>query len=115
MQVVIDSVGHRFPTGPWLFRGLTARLDPGQVYALVGPSGSGKSTLLSLIAGWVAPAEGAIERLGSGRTSWVFQNPHGAPRRTVLDHVVLPLLAAGARRREAEADAAPPTRWRWRR
>lgn len=105
MQVAINSVGHRFPGGPWLFKGLSILLEPGEVYALVGPSGSGKSTLLSLIAGWVDPAEGTIERRGEGRTAWVFQNPHGSPHRTVLDHVVFPLLTAGATREKAEAEA----------
>lgn len=105
MQVVLDSVGHRFAEGPWLFRGLNTRLVPGQIYALVGPSGSGKTTLLNLIAGWTAPVEGTITRHGEGRTAWVFQNPHGTPRRSVLDHVAFPLLATGSRRREAEAEA----------
>lgn len=90
MQVAINSVGHRFPGEPWLFKGLSILLEPGEVYALVDPSGSGKSTLLSLIAGWVDPAEGTIERRGEGRTVWVFQNPYGSPHRTVLDHVVFP-------------------------
>lgn len=105
MQVVIDALGHRFPEGPWLFRGLDARLVPGQIYALVGPSGSGKSTLLSLIAGWACPAEGKIIRQGEGRITWVFQNPHGTAQRSVLDHVVFPLLAAGFHRRDAEVKA----------
>jgi ABC-type lipoprotein export system ATPase subunit len=36
----------------------------------------------------------------------VLQNPHGVARRTALDHVVLPLLARGLARRDAEARAA---------
>lgn len=35
----------------------------------------------------------------------MFQNPHGTPSRSVLDHVAFPLLATGARRCEAEAEA----------
>ncbi|WP_165218452.1 ATP-binding cassette domain-containing protein [Schaalia sp. ZJ1691] len=105
MQVIFEGVGHRFPSGPWLFRGLTKTLTPGEVYALVGPSGSGKSTLLSLIAGWVEPAEGEIRISGEGRTSWVFQNPHGTAHRSALDHVVLPLLSRGLTRSEAEGEA----------
>ena len=105
MTVLLHGLGHRFPGQPFLFRGLSATLLPDRVYALVGPSGSGKSTLLSLLAGWSAPTEGSVERLGVTRVGWVFQNPHGVARRTALDHVVLPLLAQGTGRRDAESRA----------
>ncbi|WP_264029333.1 ABC transporter ATP-binding protein [Cellulosimicrobium sp. SH8] len=96
------GLGHHFPGRPWLFRGLELDLRPGRTYALTGPSGSGKSTLLGLLAGWETPRAGAVHRDGVGRTGWVFQNPHGTPRRTALDHVVLPLLVRGLRPQEAE-------------
>jgi ABC-type lipoprotein export system ATPase subunit len=65
------------------------------VYSLTGPSGSGKSTLLSILAGWLTPAEGTIDRPSGLRVGWIFQNPHGTAHRTALDHVALPLLARG--------------------
>ena len=105
MWLRLDGVGHRFGQGPWLFRGLTRVLVPGEVYGLVGPSGSGKSTLLSLIAGWEKPAEGVIEAEGIGKTSWVFQNPHGVAGRSALDHVVLPVVARGVSVAEAVEEA----------
>lgn len=37
---------------------------PGQRIAVMGPSGAGKSTLLSAIAGFLAPAEGAVSWQG---------------------------------------------------
>ncbi|TDP92411.1 putative ABC transport system ATP-binding protein/lipoprotein-releasing system ATP-binding protein [Leucobacter luti] len=95
MRVKLTKVGHRFGDGPWLFRDLNLVLHPGHTYALTGPSGSGKSSLLSLIAGWSAPFTGTIERSTQGRISWVFQNPHGIPRRSALEHVMLPFLARG--------------------
>lgn len=95
MRVTLEKVGHRYPSGSWLFRGIDIALEAGQSYALTGPSGSGKSTLLNLLAGWLPPAEGQIIREGRGRTGWVFQNPHGTPRRTARDHVMFPLLAQG--------------------
>jgi ABC-type lipoprotein export system ATPase subunit len=99
------GLGHRFPGAPYLFEGLDFVLRPGEVTGLCGPSGSGKSTLLSILAGWVAPTAGRIETIGVGRTGWVFQNPYGVPRRTALDHVCLPMLAAGRSRDEARRRA----------
>lgn len=93
--VTLRDVGHTFTGDTWLFRLLNADLRPDRVYALVGPSGSGKSTLLSILAGWVKPSEGSIQRLNIGKTSWVFQNPIGVARRSVIDHVTLPYLARG--------------------
>lgn len=93
MQIALDAVGHRFTDGPWLFHNLSYTLTSGHSYALTGPSGSGKSTLLSILAGWEKPAAGVVTKDGVERIGWVFQNPHGVARRTVLDHVTLPLLA----------------------
>ncbi len=105
MQLELHELGHRFDGGGWLFRGLDTVLDPGHVYALTGPSGSGKSTLLALLASWISPKEGTVERIGAGNVGWVFQNPHGTPRRTAIDHVALPLLARGMSSQEAAGAA----------
>lgn len=105
MPVTLERLGHRFAGQPWLFRDLDLTLQPGNVYALSGPSGSGKSTLLSILAGWTSPAVGRVQSDGVRATSWVFQNPHGSPRRTALDHVALPFLARGAHVGEAEREA----------
>lgn len=88
-----------------MFRELSFTLSPGEVIGVCGPSGSGKSTLLSILAGWLAPSEGNISFNQIRRTGWVFQNPHGVPQRTAVDHVVFPLLAKGLRRGVAEIRA----------
>jgi len=101
-MVRVRGLAHAFAPSPPLFTGLDIDLVPDEVVALVGPSGSGKSTLLSILAGWVTPTAGTVERVGVDHIGWVLQNPHGVPRRTALDHVVLPLLARGLARPDAE-------------
>ena len=103
--VMLTDVGHCFQTDDMLYRHIDMTLLPHHVYALTGPSGSGKSTLLSIIAGWQPPSEGHVELRGIHRVGWVFQNPHGTARRTVLDHVALPFIARGDSRRLANEQA----------
>lgn len=99
------SVGHRFSGTDWLFRGVSLILEPGRTYALRGPSGSGKSTLLSIIAGWEKPLEGEIVLTDISKTGWVFQSPHGIPRRPAIEHVMWPLLDRGLSLRAARQNA----------
>ena len=106
MRVSLVGVGHWFQPGRVLFKGINADLVAGCVYGVVGPSGAGKTTLLSLIAGWYAPREGSVERCGVCHVQWVQQNPYGVAHRTVMDHVALPFIAAGATRCEAEHEGA---------
>jgi ABC-type lipoprotein export system ATPase subunit len=102
MRLTMEGLGHSFHPPRMLFTALDATIEAGEMVAVTGPSGAGKSTFLSLVAGWLDPSEGTISRQGVDKTSWVFQNPHGVPGRTALDHVTLPLLAAGLRRAEAD-------------
>ena len=95
-EVQAIDVWHRFSGGGWLFTNLNFTISTGEIIGLVGPSGSGKSTLLSIIAGWLSPTKGDIERTGIDHVGWVFQNPHGVARRSALDHVALPIIAQGA-------------------
>lgn len=105
--MLLKAIGlaHRFPGTDVLFEHLDFTIAPGQTVALCGPSGCGKSTLLSILAGWVKPWAGQVEREGIHRIGWVFQNPYGVPERTALDHVVFPLLCHGMSRREAIPEA----------
>ena len=101
MSLKVENLSHSFTDSP-LFSGLSFEVFPGEVVALVGPSGSGKSTLLSILSGWLKPTHGTVQKIGIETTGWVFQNPLGTARRTVLDHVVLPLLGKGYSRAKAQ-------------
>lgn len=103
MRLTTIDVGHRFGDGNPLFSEVSVVLHAERTYALLGPSGSGKSTFLGILAGWITPTSGAIERSDAGTTSWVFQNPHGVSGRAALDHVALPYLAQGLDRPRANA------------
>lgn len=57
----LKNVGFRFSGGsPWLFRGVSLRIEVGQNMTLVGPSGQGKSTLLRILGGVLSPTEGQV-------------------------------------------------------
>jgi branched-chain amino acid transport system ATP-binding protein len=79
-------------------------LAAGEIYAVIGPNGAGKTTLFNMIAGMLAPDEGAIAfrgqridrmpadavcRLGVGRT---FQIVRPFPALSVEDNVVVGAL-----------------------
>ncbi|MDD7542068.1 MAG: ATP-binding cassette domain-containing protein [Mobiluncus porci] len=105
MRIEARKLTHRFPGTANLFENLSFNLESGEMVALTGPSGCGKSTLLGILAGWEKPISGEVVTEGSGKISWVFQNPLGSPKRTVLDHVALPFLARGLTRAEANLRA----------
>ena len=45
-------------------RGLTARIEPGEIVAVTGPSGSGKSTFLHCLSGIMRPETGEVHYAG---------------------------------------------------
>ncbi len=106
MRVILDAVGHQFAGAAPLFQNVTATLEGEEIVGVVGPSGSGKSTLLAIIAGWLKPTAGVVRGAEQARFAWAFQNPIGSARRTAIDHVVLPLIARGQSREEAESRAS---------
>lgn len=60
-RVEFRNVSFRYAEGdPWVLKGLTLTIEPGESIAIVGRSGSGKSTVLKLLLGVLHPVEGEI-------------------------------------------------------
>jgi NitT/TauT family transport system ATP-binding protein len=108
VRVVIDDVSKTYTDGrgrpvPAL-AGVSVTVEAEEFVALVGPSGCGKSTLLSIVAGLLAPSEGAIYIDGPAdapaTTAMVFQEFALFPWRTVQRNVEFGLEERGVARAE---------------
>ncbi|WP_417726928.1 ABC transporter ATP-binding protein [Roseovarius sp.] len=100
--------------------GVDLTLARGEMVALVAPSGAGKSTLLHIAGLLDTPDAGRVEIGAEDMTGlsdrrrtmvrrqevgFVYQFHHLLPEFTALENVVLPQLANGVARRDAEARA----------
>ncbi|MCR9156510.1 MAG: ABC transporter ATP-binding protein [Rhodobacteraceae bacterium] len=109
------------PAAVEVLRGVDVSLTKGEVVALVAPSGAGKSTLLHIAGLLDTPDGGTVEIAGSDVTGasdrkrttvrrdevgFVYQFHHLLPEFSAQENIVLPQLAAGVSRREADARAA---------
>jgi lipoprotein-releasing system ATP-binding protein len=103
-----------------VLRGVDVALGRGEVVALVAPSGAGKSTLLHIAGLLDTPDGGTVEIAGTDLTGapdrrrtlvrrdevgFVYQFHHLLPEFSAQENIVLPQLAAGVSRSEADARA----------
>jgi putative spermidine/putrescine transport system ATP-binding protein len=94
--------------------GLTLRIEPGELVALLGPSGCGKTTALRILAGLDQPTSGEVLLAGRDITAvpankrdmgMVFQAYSLFPHLTVTDNVAFGLRLRGIDRGQRRARA----------
>lgn len=103
-----------------VLRGVDLTVAEGEVVALVAPSGAGKSTLLHIAGLLDAPDSGEVRIAGHDlsrasdrqRTAtrrrdvgFIYQFHHLLPEFTAAENIILPQLANGTSRAQAEARA----------
>jgi putative ABC transport system ATP-binding protein len=103
-----------------VLKGISLLINSGEYVALMGPSGSGKSTLMNILGCLDTPSGGQYvlngkdvsnmvdDQLADVRNTeigFVFQQFNLLPRLTAWENVALPLIYAGAGRKEREERA----------
>ncbi len=71
-----------------ILKGVSFKITPGEILALIGTSGSGKTTLFRLITGLIKPDSGTI--VCNGLATYMQQEDLLLPWRTVLQNILLP-------------------------
>ncbi|WP_458627300.1 ABC transporter ATP-binding protein [Winogradskyella sp. PC D3.3] len=98
-----------------VLKGIDLDIKRGEYVAIMGPSGSGKSTLMNLLGCLDTPTSGSYNLNGNDvsqmsddeladirnkEIGFVFQTFNLLPRTTALDNVALPMIYAGASKKE---------------
>ena len=98
-----------------VLKGIDLDIKRGEYVAIMGPSGSGKSTLMNLLGCLDTPTAGSYNLNGNDvsqmtddqlaeirntEIGFVFQTFNLLPRTTALDNVALPMIYAGASKKE---------------
>ncbi len=99
-------------------RGISCRIESGEMISIVGPSGSGKSTLMNIIGCLDKPTSGKyrldgievdklddnqLAEIRNRKIGFVFQSFNLLSRTTALANVELPLIYRGASSRRQRA------------
>ena len=99
-------------------RGISCRIESGEMISIIGPSGSGKSTLMNIIGCLDKPTSGQyrldgtevselndnqLAEIRNKKIGFVFQSFNLLSRTTALANVELPLIYSGASNRRQRA------------
>ena len=121
--IEIKNITRDFPLGNEIvhvLKGIDLHINKGEYVALMGPSGSGKSTLMNLLGCLDTPTAGTyilndqdvsqlsddqLAEIRNKEIGFVFQTFNLLPRTTALDNVALPMIYAGASKKERVARA----------
>lgn len=103
-----------------VLKGIDLDVEHGEYIAIMGPSGSGKSTLMNILGCLDTPTSGTyilngqdvsklsddeLAEIRNREIGFVFQTFNLLPRTTALENVALPMVYAGASKKEREARA----------
>lgn len=103
-----------------VLKGIDIDIEKGEYVAFMGPSGSGKSTLMNLLGCLDTPTSGQyilsgkdvskmaddeLAEIRNKEIGFVFQTFNLLPRTTALDNVALPMVYAGASKKDRTARA----------
>ena len=104
-----------------VLRGVSLKIQAGELAVIVGPSGAGKSTLLHLLGGLDRPTSGEVQfegrhlsrlrereasRIRNQAFGFVFQFYHLVPELTALENVLLPAWVGSSGSRSAARERA---------
>lgn len=121
--ITIKDIGRKYVIGTEVIHALKSvslTINKGEFVALMGPSGSGKSTLMNILGCLDTPTNGQyilnginvshmsdneLAEVRNKEIGFVFQTFNLLPRSTSLDNVALPLIYAGASKKERDARA----------
>lgn len=127
--IVMENIKKIYVMGEtqiFALRGISFNIQEGEMVAVMGASGSGKSTLLNLIGCLDRPSEGTycldsenvsdlnkdqLAKIRNKRIGFVFQGFNLLGRVPVLANVQLPLVYAGAGKKEMEDRAKEALEW----
>lgn len=112
-DLVVEHVTKRYTTPAEdlvVLEDASLQLKQGENAAIIGPSGSGKSTLLHILGALDSPTSGTVKLGGvspfglspndladfrNRKIGFIFQDHHLLPQLTVLENVLIPVLAHG--------------------